>query len=269
MRIGNQDRRVAARRTLVHCHRRRWLRSLRIVPTQQLWQPAVVRTPFTARAASARPNARRRVASPRHVAEVTGARSGRRRAAHRRRCGQAVRLRASSCFAGHPAGAVLGEARAWFFCDNRPMQAMHVDAPRPPGSATPLAAGGLVFLIAFCDALAVVGIVVPALPLLFAVRVMIGLDPRLRPMYALPAIRGGPAPATLAWIGRRCSASAPARRWFVWRKSAIARSRRTPVSPPRQQGASSSRASSARCGHFVPAVAGMLRMPLLRAAISG
>ena len=42
-------------------------------------------------------------------------------------------------------------------------------------SANPQAAGGLVFLIAFCDALAVVGIVVPALPLLFAVGTLIGL----------------------------------------------------------------------------------------------
>jgi membrane protein DedA with SNARE-associated domain len=36
-------------------------------------------------------------------------------------------------------------------------------------SAHPQAAGGLVFLIAFCDALAEVGNVVPALPLLFSV----------------------------------------------------------------------------------------------------
>lgn len=52
------------------------------------------------------------------------------------------------------------------------MQAMHVDALVAWIGAHPLAAGGLVFLIAFCDALAVVGIVVPALPLLFAVGVM-------------------------------------------------------------------------------------------------
>ena len=35
--------------------------------------------------------------------------------------------------------------------------------------------GAIAFLIAFCDALAVVGIVVPALPLLFAVGALIGL----------------------------------------------------------------------------------------------
>ena len=41
--------------------------------------------------------------------------------------------------------------------------------------AHPVAAGGLVFLVAFCDALAVVGIIVPALPLLFAVGALVGL----------------------------------------------------------------------------------------------
>ena len=41
-------------------------------------------------------------------------------------------------------------------------------------SAHPVAAGGLIFLIAFGDALAVVGMVVPALPLLFAVGVLVG-----------------------------------------------------------------------------------------------
>ncbi len=41
--------------------------------------------------------------------------------------------------------------------------------------AHPVAAGGIVFLVAFCDALAVIGIVVPALPLLFAVGALVGL----------------------------------------------------------------------------------------------
>ena len=41
--------------------------------------------------------------------------------------------------------------------------------------AHPHAAGLLIFLVAFCDALAVVGIVVPALPLLFAVGALVGL----------------------------------------------------------------------------------------------
>ena len=55
------------------------------------------------------------------------------------------------------------------------MQSAWFDATIAWISAHPHAAGGLVFLIAFCDALAVVGIVVPALPLLFAVGALIGL----------------------------------------------------------------------------------------------
>ena len=42
-------------------------------------------------------------------------------------------------------------------------------------SAHPVAAGGLIFLIAFCDSIVVLGIVVPALPLLFAIGALIGL----------------------------------------------------------------------------------------------
>ena len=53
-------------------------------------------------------------------------------------------------------------------------------------SAHPLAAGAVVFLIAFCDALVIVGMVVPALPLLFAVGAMIGLG-HVNGPYALLA----------------------------------------------------------------------------------
>ena len=56
------------------------------------------------------------------------------------------------------------------------MQSAWFDATIAWITAHPQAAGGLVFLIAFCDALAVVGIIVPALPLLFAVGTLIGLD---------------------------------------------------------------------------------------------
>ena len=42
-------------------------------------------------------------------------------------------------------------------------------------SANPVAAGALIFMVAFCDALVVAGIVVPALPLLFAVGALVGL----------------------------------------------------------------------------------------------
>lgn len=52
-------------------------------------------------------------------------------------------------------------------------------------SAHPVLAGAVIFLIAFCDAVIVLGAIVPALPLLFAVGVFIGLGPDLRP------VRGG------------------------------------------------------------------------------
>lgn len=71
-------------------------------------------------------------------------------------------------------------------------------------SAHPVAAGGLVFGIAFCDALIVVGAIVPALPLLFALGVLIGLGEISGPYAvgcaALGAFLGD---ATSYWIGHR------------------------------------------------------------------
>ncbi len=71
-------------------------------------------------------------------------------------------------------------------------------------SAHPLAAGLLIALIAFCDALAVIGIVVPALPLLFAVGTLIGLGhidgPYALACAALGAFLGD---GLSYWIGRR------------------------------------------------------------------
>jgi len=42
-------------------------------------------------------------------------------------------------------------------------------------TAHPVAAGAVIFAIAFCDAVIVLGAIVPALPLLFAVGMLIGL----------------------------------------------------------------------------------------------
>lgn len=71
-------------------------------------------------------------------------------------------------------------------------------------STHPLAAGLVIFLIGFCDALAVVGILVPALPLLFAVGAMIGIG-QINGSYALVAAAlGAYAGDTLSyWLGRR------------------------------------------------------------------
>ena len=60
-------------------------------------------------------------------------------------------------------------------CHNRRMTSDWLNDITTWIGAHPVAAGGLIFLVAFCDALAVVGIVVPALPLLFAVGTLIGL----------------------------------------------------------------------------------------------
>jgi membrane protein DedA with SNARE-associated domain/membrane-associated phospholipid phosphatase len=71
-------------------------------------------------------------------------------------------------------------------------------------SSHPLAAGLAIFLIGFCDALAVVGILVPALPLLFAVGAMIGIG-QINGAYALAAAAlGAYAGDSLSyWLGRR------------------------------------------------------------------
>lgn len=68
----------------------------------------------------------------------------------------------------------------------------------------PIAAGLVVFLIAFLDALAVVGIVVPALPLLFAIGALIGLG-HIDGPYALACATAGAflGDALSFWIGRR------------------------------------------------------------------
>jgi len=42
-------------------------------------------------------------------------------------------------------------------------------------SRHPVAAGVVIFLIAFCDALLILGVAVPAVPLLFAVGTLVGL----------------------------------------------------------------------------------------------
>lgn len=68
----------------------------------------------------------------------------------------------------------------------------------------PIAAGGLVFLIAFCDALVVLGILVPALPLLFAVGALVGLGHISGPYAIAAAALGALLGDGLSfWIGHR------------------------------------------------------------------
>ena len=127
----------------------------------------------------------------------------------------------------------------------------------------PVAAGGLIFLVAFCDALAVVGIVVPALPLLFAVGALVGLGhisgPYALACAALGALLGD---ALSFWIGRRWGPHLrehwPFRRYpqLLDRGEALFRRHGSKgIVIARYVGA---------VRPFVPAVAGMLRMPVRR-----
>jgi membrane protein DedA with SNARE-associated domain len=143
------------------------------------------------------------------------------------------------------------------------MQATHVDALVAWISAHPLAAGGLVFLIAFCDALAVVGIVVPALPLLFAIGVMIGLGHVSGP-YALAAAACGAfaGDALSFWIGHRFGPHLREMWPFSRYPQLLDRGERM-FRRHGSKGILIARFVGA-VRPFVPAVAGMLRMPLRR-----
>ena len=143
------------------------------------------------------------------------------------------------------------------------MQSASIDALVAWIGTHPLAAGGLVFLIAFCDALAVVGIVVPALPLLFAVGVMIGLGHLSGPYALVAAACGAFAGDALSfWIGHRWG---PAMRelWLFKRYPQLLDRGEQMFRRHGAKGIVIARFVGA-VRPFVPAVAGMLRMPLRR-----
>jgi membrane protein DedA with SNARE-associated domain len=134
-------------------------------------------------------------------------------------------------------------------------------------SAHPVAAGAVIFAIAFCDAVIVLGTIVPALPLMFAVGMLIGLGELSGPYALLCAAVGAfLGDATSFWIGHRWGPQLrnhwPFSKYpqlldrgeLLFRRNSlksilIARY----VGPIRP---------------FVPAVAGMLRMPLRRYALA-
>ena len=130
-------------------------------------------------------------------------------------------------------------------------------------TAHPVAAGGLIFLIAFCDALAVVGIVVPALPLLFAVGTLIGLG-HLDGPYALAcaALGAFAGDALSYWLGHRWGPSMREHWLFRRYPQFIDRGERM-FRKHGSKGIVIARFVGA-VRPFVPAVAGMLRMPLRR-----
>ena len=71
-------------------------------------------------------------------------------------------------------------------------------------TAHPVAAGAVIFAIAFCDALIVLGAIVPALPLLFAVGMLIGLGELSGPYALVSAALGAFVGDAISFqIGRR------------------------------------------------------------------
>lgn len=129
--------------------------------------------------------------------------------------------------------------------------------------AHPQAAGLLIFLIAFSDAVIVLGAIVPALPLMIAIGVLIGMGEIAGPYAVACAALGAFAGDGLSyWIGRRWGNALrgvwPFRRYPQLLDRGEALFRRNAVKSiliARYVGA---------VRPFVPAIAGMSRMPLPR-----
>lgn len=127
----------------------------------------------------------------------------------------------------------------------------------------PVAAGLVIFLIAFCDSLVVVGMLVPALPLLFAVGALIGLG-HVDGVYAVLCAAAGAfiGDGLCYWAGWRWGPQMRENRLFRRYPQLIARSENL----FRRHGAKSiviARFVGA-VRPFVPAIAGMMRMPFKR-----
>ena len=127
----------------------------------------------------------------------------------------------------------------------------------------PLAAGLVIFAIAFCDAVVVLGAIVPALPLLFAIGVLIGLGEISGPYAVACAALGAFVGDGISfWIGRRWG---PRLRsvWPFTRYPQLLDRGETMFRRNGIKGILIARYVGP-IRPFVPAVAGMLRMPLKR-----
>src|SRR5690606_29420179 len=201
---GVEPGRVATRRPLVH-RRARHVAAVEAapVPGQQLRHVGhAVNGAQRQRLAAGQPPGGQ--AQPdRHVRQVA-AHERAARSAHQRDAAEAVGLERVDLGGGvavhrdsvgeRSAAAVIiaGMDSGWF------------DATLAWISAHPVAAGGLIFLIAFCDAIVVLGIVVPALPLLFAIGALIGLGHIDGPYAITCAALGAFAGDGIGyWVGRR------------------------------------------------------------------
>ncbi len=131
--------------------------------------------------------------------------------------------------------------------------------------AHPVAAGAAIFAVAFCDALIVLGAVVPALPLLLPVGILIGMGEISGP-YALACAALGAfvGDAIGFWVGRRWGD----RLRGVWPFARYPQLLERGETMFRRNGARSIFIARfvGPIRPFVPAVAGMLKMPLQRYA---
>ncbi|SFL32963.1 bifunctional DedA family/phosphatase PAP2 family protein [Lysobacter sp. cf310] len=133
-------------------------------------------------------------------------------------------------------------------------------------AANPTAAGAVIFLIAFCDALILAGIVVPALPLLFAVGALVGLGHISGPYALACAAAGAFAGDGLSyWVGYRWGPQLRQRwpfsrypQWLDRGEQLFRRHGSKSILIARFVGA---------VRPFVPAIAGMLHMPARRYAL--
>lgn len=133
-------------------------------------------------------------------------------------------------------------------------------------SAHPTAAGLLIFLIAFADAVVVLGILVPALPLLIAVGTLVGLG-HLNGPYAVACAAAGAftGDALSYWVGRRWGPQLRQRwpfskypQWLDRGEAMFHRHGTKSIFTARFVGA---------VRPFVPAIVGMLHVPFRRYAM--
>lgn len=143
------------------------------------------------------------------------------------------------------------------------MELAWIDSATAWIAANPTAAGAVIFLIALCDALILVGIVVPALPMLFAAGTLIGLGHINGPYALVCAALGAFLGDGLSyWVGRRWGPQLrqrwPFARYPQWLDRGEVMFRRNGIKSifiARFVGA---------VRPFVPAIAGMARMPVRR-----
>lgn len=143
------------------------------------------------------------------------------------------------------------------------MEPTWIDSASTWIGAHSLAAGAVIFLIAFCDALVILGFFVPALPLLFAVGALVGLGHVNGPYAVACATLGAFFGDGLSyWIGRRWGSQLRQRwpftrypRWFESGEALFRRKGVYSIFIARFVGA---------VRPFVPAIAGMVHMPLRR-----